>query len=405
MTKHAQIALALSTALTLATPAGAQERLGTTEPSVNYGAGWTFTPIFGVAETYDDNISLFGRGTAEGQNDDYVATYFPGADLHRSGKHSSLDVGYTGSFLQYQTFSVLNRWDQRGRLQLRRQETARLKWFAHGNAASMPSTDAIDLGGIPFRHTGATTLDGRVGADYALNARDGITTSLNYQRVNFDRPEEVSLFLRGGRALEAVTGWRHKMDARLSLGADYSFRRASVTGDLESFNLHSIETAADYQLGPAWSFSGAAGVVYLQSTPTTLARTGPAWRIGLERRRELTSFHLRYLRSYIPSFAFGGTIQNQEIGVGYRTPLFGNRRLYLDNSLVFRDDTPLTEGFEQLPLRSLRTYTTLGWEPEPWVRIEGFYARTQQTSLRAGGQVYRNRIGIQIVTSKPMRVQ
>jgi len=39
------------------------------------------------------------------------------------------------------------------------------------------------------------------------------------------------------------------------------------------------------------------------------------------------------------------------------------------------------------------------------VRIEAFYARVQQSTLRPGGDVDRNRVGIQIVTSKPMRMQ
>jgi hypothetical protein len=111
------------------------------------------------------------------------------------------------------------------------------------------------------------------------------------------------------------------------------------------------------------------------------------------------------MRSYIPSFGFGGTIQNEEVGAGYRTNVFGSRRWYLDNSAVFRNDTPLVSTGLQLPLRSLRTYSILGWEAQRWVRIEGFYARVQQTSLRPGGELSRNRIGFQIVTSKPMRVQ
>jgi hypothetical protein len=111
------------------------------------------------------------------------------------------------------------------------------------------------------------------------------------------------------------------------------------------------------------------------------------------------------VRSYIPSFGFGGTVQNQEASAGFQTPLFNNRRVYFDASGVFRDDEPLTNPAQQLPLRSLRIYTTVGWEPQPWVRVEGFYARTQQTSLRFNGQIYRNRIGFQIVTSKPVRIQ
>ena len=58
-----------------------------------------------------------------------------------------------------------------------------------------------------------------------------------------------------------------------------------------------------------------------------------------------------------------------------------------------------------LPLRSLLVYSIVGWEPQRWVRIEGFYARAQQSTLRPGGDVNRNRVGVQIVTSKPMRMQ
>jgi hypothetical protein len=72
---------------------------------------------------------------------------------------------------------------------------------------------------------------------------------------------------------------------------------------------------------------------------------------------------------------------------------------------VFRDDEPLSSTDIQLPLRSLRAYTSFGFAPQPWVRLEGFYVRVQQTSTRVGGQIYRNRIGFQIVTSKPVRIE
>jgi hypothetical protein len=59
---------------------------------------------------------------------------------------------------------------------------------------------------------------------------------------------------------------------------------------------------------------------------------------------------------------------------------------------------------DTLPLRSLRTFSSFGWLVQRWVRIEGFYSRLSQSSLIAGGRLDRNRIGIQIVTSKPMRI-
>jgi hypothetical protein len=403
MTTTARITLVL-TAL-LSSGLNAQERLGSGAPQSTYRGGWTFTPAMGFSETYDDNVSLFGRNSAEEQNDDYISAFLPAADLHYAGRHTTLDLGYSGSFLNYGTFSVLNRWDQRGQFEVRRQESARLKWFGRASTAMMPTTDLIELGGIPFRHTGARTADGRGGIEYAINGKHSISNSLNYQVIDFDRSADVSAVLRGGRVLESQTGWRRKIDSRLALGADYSFRRAMIVDDSQAFSIHTSEAAVDYELSPEWSFSGGAGVVYLQATAETTARTGPAWRAKIDRDRGGTTFHAGYMRSYIPSFGFGGTIQNQEVGVGYRTPLFGSRHFYLDNSAVFRDNQPLTHTLEQLPLRSLRTYSTFSWEPQRWVRLEVFYSRLQQSSLRPGGQLRRNRIGFQIVTSKPVRMQ
>ena len=382
----------------------AQEQLGS-GPSVSYGPGWTFTPTMGFGETYDDNISQFGRGTADEQNDDFVQTISPGAELHYGAKHTAVDLGYNGSFLNYNTFSVLNRWDQRGKFELKRHETARVNWGGRFSVAALPTTDLVDLGGIPYRHTGAKTADARVGGDYALNAKNSLSHFLNYQAVSFDRPEEVRDFLRGGRVFESMTTWRRKMSSRMALGADYSFRRALVVDDPEPFNIQTAEGAIDYELSPSWSFSGGAGLVYLQATQLTTAETGPAWRLRIQRQRGRRAFHVNYLRSYIPAFGLGGTVSNEEFGIGYRTPLFNRPNYYLDNALIYRDNEPLTQTPEQLPLRSLRVHTVFGWAPQPWVRFEAFYSLVQQSTLRAGGRLSRNRVGFQIVTSKPMRMQ
>jgi len=150
-------------------------------------------------------------------------------------------------------------------------------------------------------------------------------------------------------------------------------------------------------------------VVYLHETSHSVARTGPAFRAALERVHGRTTFHVGYVRTYIPSFGYGSTLEAQDVGVGFRTPLFNARHFYVTSSAVFRDNQPLAgvsvEPIQQLPLRSLRMHTILGWEPQPWVRLEAFYSIVQQTSLQAGGYLDRNRVGFQIVTSKPMRMQ
>src|SRR4051812_43370955 len=394
-------------ALTLiSAAAAAQERpVGGSAPAPSYRAGWTFTPSFGFSETYDDNFSLFGVNTAEQQNNDVVSSYFPEADVHFSGKHTSFGSGYSGSFLDFHTYTSLNRWDQRAHADLRRQETASLKWFASGNMALVPTTDLVDLGGIPYRRTGVRTAYGRGGVEYSLSATDAISVTSDFQSVEFDRePLEVNT-LRGGQAFESIGAWRHKVDPRLAVGLDYSYRLAKMVGDPETFTLHGAQGAFDYELSPLWSMSGGGGIVYVQATTTLAGHAGPAYRVSLERHRAGRTFHVGYLRSYIPSFGFGGTISNQSASVAFHTPLFSDRRFYLDVSGMFRDDEPLTSTTLQLPLRSLRAYTTFGFAPQPWVHLEGFYVRVQQTSTHVGGQIYRNRVGFQIVTSKPVRIE
>jgi hypothetical protein len=404
MTRYSRITIVVAI-LGLVSNVHAQDRLGTGAPPPDYRAGWTLTPTVGIAETYDDNISLFGRGTADGVNNDYVTSFFPSGDVHFEGKHTHFDVGYGAAFLGYRTFEGLDRWDQNGHIELRREESARLKWYAHANAATRPETDVIELGGIPYRRVGAFTGDGRGGVEYLFNARDSVSVTSGYQVISFQRAEPNSNFLRGGNIFENVAEWRHKLDERLALGADYSYRSATIVGDAERFNLHSVEGAIDYELSPVWMVSGAAGVVYMQPTPTLPSRSGPGYRIGIAHHRERTTFHVSYIRSYIPALGFGGVIDNQEVGAGFRTQLFHSPHFYTEHSLTYRDDRPLTSTDLQLPLRSLREHSIVGWEPDRWVRIELFYARVDQTSLRPGGVLYRNRVGFQIVTSKPMRMQ
>jgi hypothetical protein len=114
-------------------------------------------------------------------------------------------------------------------------------------------------------------------------------------------------------------------------------------------------------------------------------------------------FHVGYLYSIMPSFGLGGTVTNQEAGFGYQTPLFHSRHFYTSLSAVYRDNAPLAETDSRPRLRSFRWNSTFGWAPHTWVRLEGFYGRIAQTSLLPGGRMNRNRIGFQLVTSRPVR--
>jgi hypothetical protein len=108
-----------------------------------------------------------------------------------------------------------------------------------------------------------------------------------------------------------------------------------------------------------------------------------------------------YSQSFVPSYGFGGTMQNRDLTGRVRVPL--SRSLYTSASTSWRKSDPLTVG--ELGLTSLWVDATVGYSVSQWARIEAFYSGARQTIARAGGEIDLNRAGIQVVTSKPMRVR
>jgi hypothetical protein len=94
-------------------------------------------------------------------------------------------------------------------------------------------------------------------------------------------------------------------------------------------------------------------------------------------------------------------MQNQELAGRLQWPLW--RRVYTTSTVSWRRDDPLISG--ELPLRSYWFEGTIGYAATPWVRVEAFYAGTRQTINRPGGVLDRNRVGLQIMTAKPVRIR
>ena len=104
-----------------------------------------------------------------------------------------MDIGLLGQLPQLpDQFSALNRWDQRAKFELRRQEIGAPDVVRRTSAARCcRRTDLIDLGGIPYRQTGAEHgRRPRRRRVRARRARTRFTSSASYQAVSFDRPEK-----------------------------------------------------------------------------------------------------------------------------------------------------------------------------------------------------------------------
>ena len=145
-----------------------------------------------------------------------------------------------------------------------------------------------------------------------------------------------------------------------------------------------------------------AGVSHLNvSASGPSNNTGPSFSAGVTRQFQAASGGLTYSQSFIPTYGFGGTMQNQELTGHLSLPLL--RRLSQHSSVSWRRNESLIEG--EPSLRSLWFSVAVGYALHPAVRIEGFYDLAHQVIDRPGGVTNRNRLGFQLVTAKPVRIR
>jgi hypothetical protein len=218
--------------------------------------------------------------------------------------------------------------------------------------------------------------------------------------VDFDLTTPGAGTLLGGHSHGANVTLRHLVNTRLALTADYNLQHATLR-DNQTFDVMNASAGVEYRLSEFTRVFAAGGISRLGIAQIATNRTGPAWKIGLAHNLRTTTVDLLYGRSFVPSYGFGGTMQNEEITARVHAPIA--RRFYMTSSVSWRHDDPLLTA--ELPLRSYWIEGSVGYAATPWVRFEGFYAGSHQSIDRPGGVLDRNRIGFQVTTAKPMRIR
>jgi hypothetical protein len=383
-------------------PLGAQ---GQVKPQPSGTAGWVFTPSLSVAETWDDNVLLATEGSESAG--DFLTAVTPRGAVSFRGRDTTFQADYRGSFLLYQQLSELNAFDQRGTVDMRHRLNRSVTFFARNGLSQSPTTDEIELPGIQFRRQGVMLEDLRSGVEARLNARTSLTAAYTFQWVNFQEGDlPVIDSAQGGHSHGAVAVLQHTLNPRLTIGGDFDYRHA-LLNDRGVFDVQNALATADWRVNERMVLSGGAGYAWLSTSnrPTDPnlepRRSAPAFRADLSSTGTRFAWNVGYRRSFLPSFGFGGTFQNQEFQANVLAPL--TRRLDVSGGLSVRQNEPLVETDSQLHSVWLRT--SVGYVATRWMRIEGFYAQTFQDSERPGGKVNRGRFGVQVVTFKRMRIR
>lgn len=401
-----RVPTSVALSLLLAAPAAAQTTNFTTSESTGSRTtgGWTITPAIGFATSWDDNVLMKGSGDAPvGAN---VSALSPKLDLDYRTKRTTLTGSYDGSFLMYRNLGDLNSYDQRGSASVRHLASRRVTVFASDSVAFVPTTELVAFVGVPFVRTGSRLDEAHAGVDVALDKFSTLTATYNFEWVSFDATRDFANVLRGGHSNGVTVGWHRTLSPRLTLVADYDLQRSTVTervagNPIGDFNIHNASAGAELKLSPNAHAYAAGGVARVGVTAFGPAKTGPAWRSGLGYQRRHAGVDVSYSRSFVPSYSFGGTLQNEEVMALLRYMF--TKYLSARTSFSWRSNQSLAP--HEPDLRSLWFESSLGYELRNWLKIEGFYIRARQTIDRPGGLLDRNRIGFQVVTSNPIRVR
>lgn len=370
--------------------------------------GWVFTPSIVVGGLWDSNVTL--RAVNEPVYSQWVGLLNPRGEIDFNGRRTHLNLGYSGALEAYRQFSELNRYEQRGRFELRHQATPHLGVTAHAGYARVPTTDRLELdpGVLPFLGIGSEHADASAGFHLATSPRTTVEGELRYQTITFDRneitdPQDLTRYLRSGNSISPEIGVMHGVTERVSIGGSWNYRHADVGNGQAIYDVHSTTAEVAWQPAEHTTVRGGAGISYLTAKTQDLTKWGPAYHLGLDHHIGRLALAAKYERAFVPSIGFGGLNANQRLSGSAHIPFAGGRAA-IGGNVAYGQIEPVDLLGVNFTLNSLWTQGTVSYQLARWLRTEAFVNRTHQTST-ARGLVDRTRVGIEFVTSKPVRIQ
>jgi hypothetical protein len=367
-------------------------------------AGWVFTPSIALGALWDSNPTTQNEGSPK--TAEIVGLVNPRTEIDFNGRRAKFSAGYSGALERYQDLTELTRYDQRARLEAKYQMTPRLLFQTRNQVSLTPTTDQLELEGLPFTRVGSRMVTSAGGFTFDISPRTALKTEHVFQWVDFERDTEGQAdfrFLQGGHAHSPSVELEYALHRHVKLGGVYVYRHMVIDAGEEIIASHRAQGTAQFQLGPTTTLRARAGLDYLSLLETTETKSGPSYGAGISQRIQAASIDASYERAFMPSFGFGGLTAYQTFRVGSTVP-FAAGRAFVTGGLTYRRTDPVVLSDVIVELDSYWTYASAGYFVARWLRMEGFLTVNRQISS-AQGNVERTRVGIQFVTSKPVRIQ
>ena len=361
-------------------------------------SGWSFTPALDYAFVWDSNVLMENVGsTIVGEQ---LHVLKPRGSLGFVGRRGDLAVHYNGAFVQHADLTSLNSYDQRLTVNATRLLSRRTSLFLHSGTIIAPTTELVELVGVPFTRIGSRRQDVRTGILTQLSRKAELTGTYRFQWVDFEQDPNAVTVLNGGQGHGGTLGLKYAVTDRLDLTAEYDITRAAMASG-ETFAVQNTWSGVEYQFNENTRAFGSAGASHLAAMDGRPSRLGPAVRVGVARNVRDALLSVAYSRSYVPSYGFGGTTDNEELTTQAQIPI--TQRLLAYTALSLRRNEPLETA--TLALRSMWFHGSIGYLLADWARVEAFAAGSRQDIDRPDGRVNRYTFGLQLTAATTARIR
>lgn len=368
-------------------------------------AGWVFTPGGSIGGVWDSGVQTGGDSAAENVVQKFVALANPRAELDFNGRRTHFNAGYSGSYEKY--WAQGTNWEHRGRASVSQALSTRLGINGDMSYAAVPTTDRLLLVGdiVPYAPVNSTWLDAGSGFNLQSSARMTISGGYRFQRVTFDQGPAAALFgqMRNGYTHNPYLGFMREFSTRLSFGATAQYRRDNFGDELQEFDVRSLTGEFSLKLTSASSLTGGGGASKLTTVFTGDSTTSPTFHAAYNRAMRSFRLSANYSRGFEAVYGFGTLAGSDTFSASAYVPL-ADRLYYLDAVLAYTH-TDSVRGLDfGIDYATTWSNVTVGRQLTPYLRGEGFISFAHQSSA-GPGSTNRTRVGIQIVTGKPMRIQ
>lgn len=362
-------------------------------------SGWSFTPGVAVGAGYDSNVAIAGPDEFGNTASDRLMRIEPFGQLEFFSPRTSFSSGYRGALRRYFEFSDLDGLDHSLYATLRHRITRRVSFFLDESFQRAPTTDSLELNGLPFQRIGTRYNLLAGGVDARVTKSLDLTTGYEISHADFVGESPT---LNDGVVQRVHGALTHRIGARASVGGEYGVRYADLNAGASRFLFQNAGGVVQFRSGEHTTLDFAGGLTHVVDQVRNDTRTGPYVRAAIVHHAARAVVGAEYQRSYSPSFALSGAQRSHEVR-GYVNMPFRRNRLYVQESGSFRRADPfsvLEPALDSMWLRS-----TLGYALRRWLRLEGHHQFTAQDNQLAGGRVTRHVAGVQMVVSEPMRIR